>query len=55
MFSGNRLNMPVWFVLICGSVLERKRLPEKLPESGKVAQKLPSMDSLTLVRSFMAF
>ena len=35
------LNMPVWFVLICGIVLERK----KLPEIGKVAEHL--VDSLT--------
>ena len=31
-------NMPVWFVLICGIVLERK----KLPEIGNVAQNLKS-------------
>ena len=27
------LNMPVWFILICGIILEKK----KLPEIGKVA------------------
>ena len=55
--------MPVWFVLICGVVLERKKLPEigkvseigkaAWPEIGKVPQKLPSILWTALAQSLI--